>query len=142
MQVDKVTQNDLSIFHIDEDQSVFHHLNLTLTNGGRQHLRYLLDKPLTSIKAIVDTQKTIQHLETISDQWPISPTNGTIMVMEKFYESAIDSYPNIPDMFSSYWYQFFHQSDYSLTLFTIQHAIDFFQGMQKIVVLTNKIETN
>ncbi len=141
MQVDKVTQNDLDIFHTDEEQSVFHHLNLTLTNGGRQHLRYLLNNPLTSINAIHNTQTTIQHLQKIIDQWPVSPTNGTIMVMEKFYESSIDSYPKIPDALNSFWYQFFHQSDYSLTLFTIQHAIDFLQGMQKIVELTNTIES-
>lgn len=141
MQVDKVTQNDLAIFHSDEEQSVFHHLNHTLTNGGRQYLRYLLDNPLNSIDKIIDTQKTIQHLKKIIDQWPISPTNGTIMVLEKFYESPIDSYPKIPETFNSFWYRFFHQSDYSLTLFTIQHAIDFFQGMKKIVDLTNNIES-
>ncbi len=140
MQVDKVTQNDLDIFHPEEEQSVFHQLNLTLTNGGRQYLRYLLANPLTSIEKIIESQKTIQHLEKIIDQWPISPTNGTIMVLEKFYESPIDSYPKIPDTVNSFWYQFFHQSDYSLTLFTIHHAIDFFKGMQKIVELTNNIE--
>lgn len=140
MQVDKVTQNDLAIFHIDEEQSVFHHLNFTLTNGGRQYLRYLLGNPLSSINKIIDAQKTIQHLEKTIDQWPISPTNGTIMVLEKFYESSIDTYPKIPEAFNSFWYQFFHQSDYSLTLFTIQHAIDFFQGMRKIVALTSDIE--
>jgi len=139
MQVDKVTENDLSIFHTDEEQSVFHHLNHTLTNGGRQYLRYLIANPLTSIEKINDTQKTIGHLQHIIDQWPVSPTNGTIMVLEKFYESSIDSYPKIPDALNSFWYQFFHQSDYSLTLFTIQHAIDFLQGMQKIVELTNTI---
>jgi DNA mismatch repair ATPase MutS len=36
MQVDKTTLADLSIFHAEEEQSVFHHLNYTQTNGGRE----------------------------------------------------------------------------------------------------------
>jgi DNA mismatch repair protein MutS len=94
MQVDKVTLHDLSVFHSEEYQSVFHHVNLTLTNGGREHLRYLLAHPLDSIKAIEQTQLTIQQLSSIMDQYPISPSNGTVLVMEKFYESPINNYPS------------------------------------------------
>lgn len=60
MQVDKVTLQDLSVFHSEEFQSVFHHINLTLTNGGREYLRYLLAHPLDTVKAIEQTQLTIQ----------------------------------------------------------------------------------
>ena len=44
MQADKTTLNDLSIFHSEEEQSVFHHLDFTTTIGGKdwlRHLRYL-----------------------------------------------------------------------------------------------------
>ena len=67
MLVDKVTLNDLSIFHSDEEQSVFHHLNFTNTNGGRAYLKHLLANPLLSIESIVDTQKTIGHLQTVAE---------------------------------------------------------------------------
>ncbi len=141
MQIDKITINDLSIFHPEEDQSVFYHLNFTQTNGGRVYLRYLLSHPLNSIDAIKATQKTIQHLTTVLDQWPISPSNGTIMVLEKYYESPIDLYPKIPEIVNSFFYRFFHQADFSLTLFTVQHAIDFAKGMHSIAQLSKSIET-
>lgn len=139
MLVDKVTLNDLSIFHTDEEQSVFHHLNFTNTNGGRAYLKHLLANPLNSIESIVDTQKTIGHLQTVAEQWPINPSNGSIMVLEKFYDTQIDRYPAFPETFNSLFYQYFHKSDYSLTLFTVQHSIDFLKGLQ---IISNLISTN
>ena len=72
MQVDKTTLTDLSIFHADEDQSVFSHLNFTHTNGGREYLKGLLNTPLTSINKIQTTQQTIQILQNLQKEWPTS----------------------------------------------------------------------
>jgi len=135
MQVDKVTLHDLSVFHSEEYQSVFHHVNLTLTNGGREHLRYLLAHPLDSIKAIEQTQLTIQQLSSIMDQYPISPSNGTVLVMEKFYESPINNYPSDIGVVSALLYKLLNLADYSLSKFTVEHALDFVQGMEKIAEL-------
>ncbi|MDP3392327.1 DNA mismatch repair protein MutS [Sediminibacterium sp.] len=132
MQVDKVTLHDLSVFHSEEYQSVFHHVNLTLTNGGREYLRYLLAHPLDSVKAIEQTQLTIQQLGNIVDQYPISPSNGTVLVMEKFYESPINNYPSDIGVVNAYIYKLFNIADYSLSKFTVEHALDFVQGMDKI----------
>jgi DNA mismatch repair ATPase MutS len=135
MQVDKVTLHDLSVFHSEEYQSVFHHVNLTLTNGGREHLRYLLAHPLDSIKAIEQTQLTIQQLSSIMDQYPISPSNGTVLVMEKFYESPINNYPSDIGVVTALLYKLLNLADYSLSKFTVEHALDFVQGMEKIAEL-------
>lgn len=135
MQVDKVTLLDLSIFHAEENQSVFHHINLTLTNGGREYLRYLIANPLESVKAIEQTQYTIQELGNIIDQYPVSPSNGTVLVMEKFYETQINTYPSDTGLISSLIYKLFNNADYSLSKFTVEHAIDFVKGMHHIVEL-------
>lgn len=135
MQVDKVTLLDLSVFHSEEFQSVFHHINLTLTNGGREYLRYLLAHPLDTVKAIEQTQETIQQLATIMDQYPISPSNGTVLVMEKFFESPINNYPSDIGMVNALIYKFLNLADYSLSKFTVEHALDFVQGMEKIAGL-------
>ncbi|MEO0066474.1 MAG: hypothetical protein RI983_1800 [Bacteroidota bacterium] len=135
MQVDKVTLQDLSVFHSEEFQSVFHHINLTLTNGGREYLRYLLAHPLDTVKAIEQTQETIQQLATIMDQYPISPSNGTVLVMEKFFESPINNYPSDIGMVNALIYKFLNLADYSLSKFTVEHALDFVQGMEKIAGL-------
>lgn len=137
MQVDKVTLHDLSVFHSEEYQSVFHHINLTNTNGGREYLRYLLAHPLESVKAITQTQQTIQLLSKIVDQYPISPTNGTVLVMEKFYESPINNYPSDIGMVNALIYKLLNLADFSLSKFTVEHALDFVQGMEKIAILIN-----
>ena len=138
MQVDKTTLADLSIFHSEEDQSVFHHLNFTQTNGGREYLRIFLGNPLNSISEIRDTQNTIQQLMAVSDQWTTTVTNGTIMVLEKFYETQVNNFSPYPTLFGSYWYKIFNGPDFSLIRYTVEHTIDFVNGLQYIVSLLQK----
>lgn len=136
MQVDKTTLTDLSIFHHEEEQSVFHHLNFAHTNGGREYFRLILSNPLDSIGAIQDSQATIKGLMQMQDKWPLQLiTNGTLMVIEKFFETAIDAYPKQPDLFSSTIYKILHAPDYSITKYTVTHTIAFLKGIQIIVEL-------
>lgn len=136
MQVDKTTLTDLSIFHHDEEQSVFHHLNFAQTNGGREYFKHILANPLDSVGAITDSQETIQALMHVQEKWPLELiTNGTIMMIEKFYETPIESYPKQPDLVTSTIYKIFHGEDYSITKYTVTHAISFLKGMQQILNL-------
>lgn len=135
MQVDKTTLADLSIFHSEEEQSVFYHLNYTQTNGGREYLRHLLAQPLDSIAEIQDTQQTIKQLMKVAPEWPITITNGTIMVIERFYESQINPFPKHPNRVNSLLYKILNAPDYSLIRYTVEHAFDFTSGLQKIVDL-------
>lgn len=138
MQVDKTTLADLSIFHQEEEQSVFHHINYTQTNGGRECLRFLLANPLDSIDAIRDTQDTIKLMQNVLDQWPQTVTNGTIMVMERFYESQLSNFSQHPNVLNSYYYKIIFNPDYSLLRYTVEHAIDFTRGLQQIVDLLHE----
>lgn len=139
MQVDKTTLTDLSIFHGEEEQSVFHHLNFTQTNGGREYLRQFTGSPLPSIKDILDTQKTIQQLIEIADKWPTIITNGNVMMIEKYYESQINKFPHHPTLFDSFVYKLLNKYDFSLIKYSVGHAIDFTKGLQQIVdLLQNK----
>jgi len=133
MQVDKTTLADLSIFHNEEEQSVFHHLNQTQTNGGREYLRQILGRPLDDIKDIFDTQQTLQQLMEISAQWPVTVTNGTIMMIEKYYEYPINSFPKQPNVFNAFTYKFINKHDFSLIRYSVEHAFDFTKGLQQIV---------
>lgn len=135
MKADNTTLIDLSIFHPDAEQSVFQRLNYTQTNEGRDYLRMLLSKPLNSVAAIVDTQVTLQNLTSVLNKWPKQISNGTIMVLEKFYETPIDKLPSHPGYVNSFIYQFISATDYSLTRYTVEHAIDFVKGMNVIVDL-------
>ncbi len=136
MQADKTTLNDLSIFNAVEEQSVFEHLNFAKTVGGKEWLRYFLNTPHDSISAITDIQQIIQKIASVKTEWDKTLiTNGTIMVMERFYETAIDEIPSAPGFAGSVAYKIFSSGDFSLVRYSIKHFIDFTLGMQQIVKL-------
>lgn len=141
MLADKTTQTDLSIFHPDMEQSVFHYLNFTKTNAGREFLRELLSQPLRTIPAIENTQQTIRQLGEVIDQWPVSISNGTLMVLEKFYDTPIDKLPKNPGFIGGWYYRITSPTDYSITKYTIEHAIEFTNGMVNILLLIKDAES-
>src|SRR4051812_11779510 len=106
MEIDKTTFNDLSIFHHEEEYSVFHKLNFTKTTGGREWLARFFTEPFNEIKRIHETQDILKRIIQLQHEWPSSITNGTIMVMEKFYETAIDSIPDSPNILNAFTYRF------------------------------------
>lgn len=141
MHVDKTTLEDLSIFHQQEEQSVFHYLNFTHTNGGREFLRTLLSSPLDSVHAIQDVQHTIQHLLSVESKWPVTITNGTIMVVEKYYETAVDVYPRNPNIANSTFYKLIKGPDYSITKYSVEHFIVFVKGLQQVTQLLQSAQS-
>ena len=138
MQIDKTTLNDLSIFQQNEEESVFHQFNNTQTNDGKFYLQQILATPLQSIAAIVDTQNTIKHLFELKDKLPTTISNGTLMVIEKFYETAIDNYPTQPNVVSSFSYTLFSKTDYALSKYSLQHFINFIKGIKQIEQLLDE----
>ncbi len=133
MQVDKTTLADLSIFHNEEEQSVFHHLNFTHTNGGREYLRQVLGNPLDSIKDILDTQQTIQQLMELEEKWPITVTNGSIMMIERFYDSPVTGFSSQMNIVNALIYKVSNKHDFLLIRYSLGHSIDFTRGLQQIV---------
>lgn len=133
METDKTTLNDLSIFNHEDEFSVFNKLNLTRTTGGREKLRQIFSKSLDDIKSINDVQKTLQIILEKREQWPLFISNGSVMMIYKFYESSIDDLPPRPTVFSAYLYKLFHGPDFSLVKYSIGHAFDFIKGMKQIV---------
>jgi DNA mismatch repair protein MutS len=133
METDKTTLNDLAIFQHEEEFSIFHKLNLTRTVGGREKLKYILNKSLSDLASIRDVQKTLQLILEKKEEWPLSISNGSILMILKFYESNIDQIPARPTASSAYLYKIFHAPDYSLVKYSTGHAFDFIKGMQQII---------
>jgi DNA mismatch repair protein MutS len=133
MEIDKVTYQDLSIFQAEEDSaSVFEKLNFTRTNGGRDQLQTIFLQPFSDLAAIKATQQVLQLIQHKKADWPLTITNGTVMVMEKFYATSVDSIPAHPNFFSARSYQIFHNSDFSLIKFSVTHFADFFRGLSQM----------
>lgn len=133
METDKTTLNDLSIFNHEEEFSIFSKVNLTKTVGGREKLRQIFSKSLNDIGSINNVQKTLQLIISKESLWPVSISNGSVMMIHKFYESSIDQPPTHPTTASAHYYKLFHAPDYSLIKYSTGHAFDFIKGMQHIL---------
>jgi DNA mismatch repair protein MutS len=135
METDKTTLADLSIFNHEEEFSVFNKLNLTRTIGGREKLRLIFQRSLSSIPAILEVQETLRLILQKENQWPLSISNGSVMMIHKFYESSIDQPPARPTLTTAQYYKLFHAPDYSLIKYSTGHVFDFIKGMQEIIAV-------
>ena len=133
MEIDKTTLNDISIFNAEEDLSVFNKLNLCNTLNGKEQLYYNFTTPLNSVDQIQGVQKTVQLLINKSAFLPTIISNGTIMVVEKFFTATLDEIPESGSAFQTFNYKVFHGPDYSLVKYSSQHCFDFIKGMKEWV---------
>ena len=132
MQIDKITFNDISIFHTEEELSIFHKLNFTKTGVGKEWLRRLFSQPHEDIKRVIGTQNIIKSLLEHLDEWPTDISNGTILVMDKFLDYNIDPVPATRTTLNDVSYKLFHSSDYSMIKYSIRHFADFYRGLKKL----------
>lgn len=135
MQIDKITFNDISIFHQEEEASIFHKLNFTKTLGGKEWLQRFFTEPHHDLKRIIGTQDIIKTLLAQLDEWPIEISNGTVIMMDKFLDYNLDPIPQNPSAFSTYSYKLLHSADYSMVKYSVKHFGDFLRGMAKLVYL-------
>jgi len=129
MEIDKITLDDLSVFS-EDDLSVFNKLDHTRTTNGRAQLRVNFNTPLNTVGAIQGVQQTVQLIIDHQSLWPMRISNGTLMVIEKFYLATLDEIPADPSAFAAYNYKLFHGPDFSLVKYSVRHAFDFIKGMQ------------
>lgn len=140
MQIDDISFNDISIFHTEESYSIFHRLNFTRTEGGKEWLRHFFSSPFSDIKKIKGTQNVLKKLVNQVDDWPQEISNGTVLVMIKFLDYALDAIGNNPSVVDALMYRLLHSADYSMTQFSIKHFTDFFRGLKKIETILGNVD--
>ncbi len=140
MQIDKISFGDISIFHHEEEFSIFHKLNFTRTVGGKEWLRKFFSEPHNDIKKIKGTQRVIRTLMEHVKDWPDDISNGTILVMDKFMDYALDPVPERPNSFNSLIYKWLHSEDYSMVKYSVTHFADFFRGLKNIAALLEDLD--
>ncbi|HLX91123.1 MAG TPA: hypothetical protein VKR32_05540 [Puia sp.] len=133
MDIDNTTYHDLSVFNRDDEFSLFHKIDFTNTVGGRDCLARMLYEPFSDLKKILQTQQIISLIITKVEKWPATITNGTIMVMQKFYETPIDDIPAGHDVVNAFLYRALHKSDHSLVRYSITHFAEFIRGMTGLI---------
>lgn len=140
MQIDKISFNDISIFHPEEEFSIFHKLNFTRTVGGREWLRKFFSEPHDSLDKILGTQKVIRTLMEHVKDWPTDISNGTVLVMDKFMDYSLDPISEAPASFNNLLYKWLHSEDYSMVKYSVTHFADFYRGIKKIAELLEDLD--
>ena len=133
MEIDKTTLNDISIFNTEDELSIFSKLNLCDTINGKEQLYQNFAAPLKTTAEIVGVQQTLKLLLSKQANWPKQISNGTIMVVEKFFSATIDEIPSGSSAWDAWNYKVLHGPDYSLVKYSAQHCFDFIKGMQQWV---------
>ena len=141
MEIDNITYEDLSLFSHQEEFSIFHKLDFTRTRGGKDQLLEYFNRPFSNLASIHATQQILTLIGQKVEQWPASISNGTIMVMERFYETALDELPHAADIPRALAYKIFHAPDYSMVRYSVGHFADFVRGMNRMIQLLDGPQT-
>jgi len=135
MEIDKTTLADLLMFNSTEDISVFNTLDLCSTTHGSEQLRINFTTPLKAKEEIIAVQQTLQLIIAKQAVWPRQISNGTVMVVEKFYDSPISLIPSHPSAMETYSYKLLHGPDFALVTYSAKHCFDFIKGFQNLLKL-------
>jgi DNA mismatch repair ATPase MutS len=133
MEIDKTTLDDLSILNIEDDFSVFNKMNFCRTAGGKHKLFLSFSTPLNTVEQIEGIQETLQAIIAKEQYWPQQISNGSVMMIEKFYGTTVDDIPEYPSAAGALAYKLIHGPDFSFVKYSIEHAFDFIKGMQQMV---------
>jgi hypothetical protein len=140
MDIDKISFEDISIFHQEEEFSIFHKLNFTQTVVGKELLRKFFSEPHNDLKKIIGTQKIIRTLMEHIKDWPTDITNGTVLMIEKYMEYNLDAIGENPGQLNSVVYKWLHSEDYSMVKYSVKHFADFYRGIAKIAALLEDLD--
>ncbi len=139
MQIDKTTLQDLSF--LSGAQSAFSLINRCTTQAGTEHLRQHVQHPPATYKDLLEFQDGVRFWIQYPDLWTPAISNGTLVMLEKFYESA-EAGIEKPGSFSlameALMQKLFNKNRYSFIRFSISHLVDFLQGCNDLVKLQDK----
>lgn len=132
MEVDQTTYQDLSIFEREEEYSIFHRLNFTTTNGGREKLLASFHEPLHEVKTILEVQEVIKYLKLHEDRWSPLITNGTIIMIGEYMRSQLQI-SSLTNIFDLWMYKTIKAGDFAFINYSLTHVSDLLRGMQEMV---------
>lgn len=139
MVIDKNTLRDLSIFADEGTTDVFSLIDRTLTQAGREVLKNYFVHPPENMAALQDLQQVVKFWYNYSEKFPVCITNGTMVMLEQFFESS-DHTTAPPGGFTLFigalFNKLFLKRDYTMTQFSVSHLRDFFSGCKQLLEIT------
>ena len=139
MQNDRITLKDLSIYTSGGSGGVFDLIDRTSSYVGREMLRRHIEHPPDSYENLYETQQAIKFWTDHQDLWPQVISNGTIVMLEKFFESAdnISAPPTgITLVLGAFFQKLLNKQQYFLTRFSLSHLSDFLKGCTRLADLS------
>jgi DNA mismatch repair ATPase MutS len=141
MQNDKTTLKDLSVFTADAGGGVFGLLKHTTTRAGENMLQKIVTHPPDSFETLKAMQDTVKFWSRNMGAWPGIISNGTLVMLEKFFESA-DNNMAPPSgfalMLGNIFQKILNRSQYFFTRFSISHLSDFLKGCLELTRLLDR----
>jgi DNA mismatch repair ATPase MutS len=132
MLVDNITLYDLSIFHREEEQSLFSKIDHTRTIAGKAELKKNFSRPFSEIKDILQVQQILSFIGERLDAWPKRITNGTLLVIEKFLDDNPDALPEQPNPVNAFLYKLLHPADHAMVRFSMQQLFECIKGFEAL----------
>ncbi len=141
MQSDKTTLKDLSVFTSDGSGSVFALIDNTSTQAGRDMLQKHIMNPPDTYEKLKEVQDAVKFWSDNLDLWPKIILNGTLVMLDKFFDSA-DNLSAPPGGFTlllnSYFQKVLNKQEYFFTQFSLSHLSDFLNGCIQLTEIANK----
>lgn len=137
MNIDKVTLKDLSF--LGEENSVFSMMKeACTTQEGIEVLRKHVLHPPDEFDKLKAYQKAVFFWMNYTEHWPKTISNGTLVMVLKFYEAAdvsIEKPSGLNLMMNDFLKWAFHKKNYSFELFSLGHLTDFLKGCFELTAL-------
>lgn len=131
MDAAKRTLKDLSFISNEGKETILDQIDRASTHLGSTLIRKLLTQCPASCEALQTQQAAVRFWYEHPELWPSEITNGTVVMLEKFFESA-DSYAAHPGGFSTFggklFQKLFNRNEYHFTQFSLSHLSDFLKG--------------
>lgn len=132
MLIDNITLYDLSIFHREDEQSLFNKIDHTRTSTGKAELKKKFTRPFSDITDILQVQEILSFIGARLDAWPVSITNGTLLVIEKFLDDNPNALPEKPNPINALFYKWLHPAEYAMIRFSMQQLFACIKGFENL----------
>ncbi len=132
---DKTTLTDLSIFPSDGGAGVFGLLDHATSQAGRDALKKHIQHPPDTFEKLQEVQDVVIFWSNHLDLWPRIILNGTLVMLDKFFDSAdtVSAPPAGINLLLNSWFQkILNKQEYFLTQFSLSHLSDFLKGCMQL----------
>lgn len=138
MRNDRTTLKDLSIFTAGSSGGVFDLLDRVTTSAGREALRTFILHPPATYESLIRTQDAVRWWTENGDKWTDKISNGTLVMLEKFFESAdsVSAPPTgVAAVLGPMLQKWLNRGQFTFVQFSLTHLTDVVAGAEALTAL-------